>query len=443
MGWIPTAGDRVTVEGFGAATVVRTLHDKVLVNLDRPPLPVEVPLGKVSPTQPAAAPLALPEIGPTGAQAKQPDPERMAIEALRFGLVPEDGIESFTLGFEEVRIWVIGRLPETHGGGPHVAEVSGPFGSGKSHTMAVVRYVAKQRGYLVARVAVDGNSVTLSDPERLLYALWATLHAADLRSTTPLLDLSLTAIQKGHPAPSVAPRGIDRVRDNYGTARLLRSYSLVDAHGYALDAIMSSSYEFTAADVTGMISSERAVPSWEVRVRRMIGQHVDERPYDFIAAWVGYALLARLAGYKGLVITIDEFEVERFHSAPRTDALLTVVSKYLKGELDHPRAPLGVFFATVGAQGHRGDAFIDGLLDSAGDCYVLPVWSAEDRAELARWIFAHYASTYGVDGPYPEAVASATEQLLERQGSAHSSGLIRSFIKNYVAALDSIYGPRN
>lgn len=195
-----------------------------------------------------------------------------------------------------------------------------------------------------------------------------------------------------------------------------------------------------------MISIEPSVYAFDVKVRRMIGQKVAERPYDFVEAWVGYALVARLAGYKGMVITIDEFEVEHlltYLKFQRVADLLAVLTAYLKGELDHPKAPLAVFFATVGEEGHRGDLVVDRLIEATGgDYYPLKPWSRPDRVQLAQRIHRQYSDVYDVNEAFSASVAQTIEDQLEQRG-AGDGGLIRAFIKAYVGALDTLYGPRS
>lgn len=456
MGWLPLQGQRVIARQFGEAIVRKVTRTAALVRLEKLGVEVEVPLDALQPEESslsgreqaegsgsgaAASPPAVPERGLRGDPAK-----RRAVEALRFGLVPETEIETLTLGYEELQSWVLSRLPHAHGGSPQVSEVCGPFGTGKSHTTAAVRYISSEQGYVTARVEVDGKNVTLSNPERLLYTLWSSLGAKGFESATPILHLCLKAIDVGHPAPSVAPVGIDRVRDNYSTARLIRHPSLLDSYGHALDAIMASSDEFVASQVAHMISSDPNVNAFDVRVRRMIGQRVMERPYDFVEAWVGYAVLSKLAGYKGLVITVDEFEVERLLVAfqfSRVSRLLEVLAAYFQEKLDHPKAPLSVFFATIGEEGHDGDQFVDRLIEEAGGSYYpIKPWSHEDRAELSRRIFRLYSEAYEIDSDYAPVIPEVVEKTLEVKG-AGGNGLIRAFIKSYVGALDSLHGPHS
>jgi hypothetical protein len=452
VAWAPARGETVVAGPFGKGIVQRVTRTAALILLENSGVKVELPLQEIAPLGSGAATPAkaeratvkLPEEGkPADSDTKVR--KRRAIEALRFGLVPEDAIEELTLGYEELREWVLDRLPHVHGGSPQVSEICGPYGSGKSHTMAVIRYLARREGYVTARVEVDGLNVSLSDPERLLYALWGTLRANGLESSTPLLDLCVKAIDAGNPPPSVAPRGIDRVHDNYSTARLLkRSPEALDNHGHKLDAVMSSSDEFTASEVALEISREPSIHAFDVVVRRMIGQKVADRPYDFVETWIGYSLVARLAGYKGLCITIDEFEVERLLPRLRFDRvekLLLVLQKYFAGDLDHPRAPLAVFFATVGQEGHDGDMVVDRLVEaSGGGYYRLRAPSRVERIELARRIYVQYSEAYGVTESFSASVAESVENYLQERG-APDGGLIRAFIKTYVGALDSLHGP--
>lgn len=54
----------------------------------------------------------------------------------------------------------------------------------------------------------------------------------------------------------------------------------------------------------------RGLHNLSIKLRPMIGRAVGDRPYDFIEAIVGHTAVAHFAGYRGLVLTIDEFEVE-------------------------------------------------------------------------------------------------------------------------------------
>jgi len=368
---------------------------------------------------------------------------RKAIDALRFGLVPEDFIESLTIGFGELEKWVLDRLPGCHNGAPQVSEIWGPFGSGKSHTMSVIRNIARRENYATVRVEVDGQNISLSDPEKLLCSLWSSLDANGFESPTPLLDLNIKAIDNGHAPPNIAPVGIDRIRENYSTIKLVKDRGHIDKYSDPLDALISSSDEYTANEVATMIWKEPNINGLEASVKRMIGRRVAERPYDFVEALVGNAHIAELAGYDGLVVTIDEFEVEVMNSKniDRVSDLLRVLALYFQGQLSHNEYPVSIFFATVGQEGNRGDKYVDSLIESAnGGWYEIPEIGADERSELASRMHELYTKAYELTDSYD---ARTTDEVEEQVGiiGANDSGIIRSFIKRYIALLDSQFGP--
>ena len=367
-----------------------------------------------------------------------------AAEALRFGLVPISRMRELTIGFDDLEAWAAEQLPDANDGKPVLAEISGAFGAGKSHAMATIRQFARDRGYLTARVEVDGQRISLSDPEKLLFAIWSSLTANDLNSATPLLDVYLRAMDASALTPRVAPDGIDRIHDNYWLIRELKRSGHIDVLAYALDALVSSSDEYTATQVVDEIARESNLARQEIVARRMIGRIVVDRPFDFIESIAGHALIAKQAGYAGIVVTIDEFEVEYNLSRQqleRVAALLRALGQYLRGETGHKPAPLAIYFASVGQDGHLGDAIIGAMLEhTGGERYQLDPLERPERRILAGQIMAVYGEAYEIDIENRGDLVDSVEATLERYEFA-DSGITRAFIKRLLAVLDSEYGP--
>jgi len=448
-----TVGARVRTEDFGQGTVVKVLPDGALVHFDdyggtllRQDFGALTLLG--------GAPIATrAPLGPPPGQrvGHGPPPpglrERQAVEALRFGLVPYAALDELTLGYSGLHTWIRSRLPDAHGGVPQVSAVFGPFGAGKSHTMAVIRRVAEQCGYLTARVEVDGNAVSLAEPAKLLHALWGTLRGEKFQSATPLLDLYIAAAKAGRHAPTIAPRGMDRPRNNYlFLAEALLRGRAVDEHSHALEDVLSSSPMSRASTVQVELGLSQAIRKGEIAtLKPMIGAIVAHRPYDFVETLAGHATVAQLAGHRGIVLTIDEFEVDRSLLTPakqeRLVHLLQVLQRYLADETDHRAAPLALFFATVGEDGHPGDRVIERLISDRPEArYDLQPWQPQNLRDLAGRIDRLYAAAYGLAEAVDGSLVTGVEADLDAMGSG-DSGLIRAFIKWYVGALDVRYGP--
>lgn len=447
--WHPIIGMHVTSSLFGKGVIARVTPTGAVIRFESiAGIEIEQPLDKLQPDSDELPQQSLAvepiHTAPSRSLLAGQFGARQALEALRFGLVPRQALEELTLGYDHLNNWIIGRLPDRHENKPQVSAILGPFGTGKSHTMAVIRHVAQREGYVTAHVEVDGKHVSLSEPGKLLYSLWGTLSGTDWHSSTPLLDLYVQASRAGHVPPSIASHRIDRIRHNYAVARHLLRTGKLDEHGYALDALLSSSEEFTASAVNQQIGGGIYEGSEQFTVKRMIGSKVLERPNDLIESLTGHAVIAQLAGYRGLIVTVDEFEVERAalttKGYERVAWLIKVLTDYLQGNTDHRSAALGIFFATVGEASHVGDSVIEQMLAGVeGDDYELEPWPSEDLEDLAERIHTLYCRAYAVDGVFDAVIAEqvADDCSVESVGD----GMIRAFIKRYVGVLDTKYGP--
>lgn len=420
--------------------------DPSLKNAAAWPPPSRDSSNAAQPVRSGGSAASLSQIRLAGAQSRiteAPPAGRTAIEALRFGLVPKEAIETLTLGYEEFDGWIRRQLPEN--GALKVAEVCGPFGTGKSHAMAVVRHVAAEAGYLTARVEIDGQRVSLSDPKSLLASLWPTIEGRDFSSSTPLVDVYRRAIERGRPAPTVVPAAgnrVDRIKIVYNTIAHLLQRGHLDTFAPEIESVLCCNDEHRAPTVMYRLSRLPNVDVCEVGLRAIIGHLVKDRPQDFVEAVIGTALVARLAGFKGIILTIDEFEIENTMNADRRSRvvrLLAALQVGLSGELGHPPAPLGMFFASVPGEEHVGNEVIQELIrHTGGSRHRLSGWPESRLRELTSRISSLYANTYSTEGA---AIDGPGESVDGVDPVVVFEDVIRSTIKRCVAALDVAHGP--
>lgn len=453
---------------FGPGTVVRETQTGYLISLERPS-GIKVDRPRDTLTLPDGSPVSdartvvtgtgpsrdvRAESKPQGAVPQTDDQmgyrARVAVDALRFGVVPSSHLGELTLGHGPLVAWVDQNLPGP-GEPARAAAVYGAFGSGKSHTMAAIRATARQQGYLAMATEIDGAEISLAQPRELLASLLDHLTgSSDLDGAAPLLGLVLKALEHG--TRPIQTNEASPLADMASTVRSLATTRRFDDLDDPLERLLGSDPSLTRTDFKAIV---RDTLEWDDYVRmtydvgyspRPLISHtpVDQRPMDFIRALFGYASLAKSAGYQGLVVTIDELEVEdALFTAAKRPKLINFVStmrSVLKVQQALPGG-LAIFFAAVGEGQAVEDDVVSLIVDATpGEPFELEPWDRRDLVELSRRIHSLYATGYGVNHPYEESVAIGVFKVIDRL-ELEQSGEIRAFIRSYVARLDVMYGP--
>ncbi|HNW79909.1 MAG TPA: DUF2791 family P-loop domain-containing protein [Methanoregulaceae archaeon] len=381
--------------------------------------------------------------------------QKRCIDSLRFGLVPTDYISELTLGFDTLKKWTESTLPHANHGNPSVHQIIGPFGEGKSHTLSIIRHLAFQEGYLVGSVEVDGKEVSLSKPETFLFHLFSALEGKNLNRAMPIIDVYRKALKRGFNGPFVAKSGhIDRIHEMYNLIGILERYGYLDDLGYLLEDVLTCSEDITASEVKAILIDETKdrINRNDIRLYPLIGRAVIDRPNEFIEALVATALVGKLAGYQGLIVTVDECEVEEALLAGenyrRKEQIFDALSTYFSGISKYVPAPLTLYFASVPSSSSEGDDSIEIdhiVQESTGKTYTLAPFNGWDPANneqlaIVERIHDIYKKCYGCDGVSAETLIQNLNTIMT-DTDIYDSGGIRFFMKRYISLLDSMYGP--
>ena len=238
---------------------------------------------------------------------------RQALEALRLGVVPTAGLDSLTVA-RDAEIDAIRALLQQDRG---LLMLSGGYGTGKTHLIEVAENLALRANCLVARASFDPVEVPPSHPLRLYRALARGLRYPDSnrQGLQPLLEA--LAERPAHHRPG---------------GRL--------AHRYLTPAAWSQKFgdEELAQDMVAYVQGQ--LPQAQKRLDSQLRYHrwhgykllalPDYRSFGQIMAYLlgGIAVWAREAGYRGLLVLVDEAEyLERLRKVAREWA--TNVLRYL------------------------------------------------------------------------------------------------------------------
>ncbi|MCB0117181.1 MAG: DUF2791 family P-loop domain-containing protein, partial [Caldilineaceae bacterium] len=237
---------------------------------------------------------AAPSFVPTPMLPNQWD-ARQLIEALRVGVAPAQHIRDLTIGLEAERASLTAALVQAHSDGGAARAVIGEYGFGKSHIVELTAREALDRRFLVAATSLD----LLELPPHRAFDIYGSLMRnlrypdEDERGLGPLL----AQIKE-------VPRLRDQVRD---IAKVENDPLVV---GLTALSALSSSRQQTAWENWLMGGRRvklmnRATPRG-IRFPSIYRVGHNARQIAYMIS--GVSVLARLAGYSGLCILIDEAE---------------------------------------------------------------------------------------------------------------------------------------
>jgi len=367
-----------------------------------------------------------------------------SIEALRFGLVPQHDIEHLTIGYNHLKKWVDLHLDQLEGSHPTLSVIKGPFGTGKSHSLEVIRHIAIQRGFLVARVEVDGQYISLSEPAKLFREIARTLTGRDYDTDVPLFKLFADTIRNGHPKPHLFDKE-DWIVANYDFIQKILLYNLEDEFGSNIEKVLSGSDDISGKEILTQLYERQWVSRKDIELKSVFTRSISQRPIEFLKALIGYAHLARLIGKKGFVITIDEVEVDSSNLSAQgnnnmVNLLSTLLRYFEKRDSNLVDAPFALFFATVD-DGSNINRIINRLVElSGGKSYLLTHLTNDELVELGRKMTKLYQVAYSISTEIDTEVLNETIIHFSDR-IQQNSGVIREFIKRFIWELDRLYGP--
>lgn len=325
-----------------------------LLDGDAPKDSTPIPSGASSPTEDVPEPQgesdgdgSRAESWPTQFQLTQSQTEaRSGITALRLGQILEMQALELTVGTDDLVERLQQALLQTLTGKPTFLLVDGAWGGGKTHALTLLQALARKEQMTIGSAVMDGNGVTLFEPMQLMETIVGSFRVPGS-------------------GPEVGLGSVLRTVKRSGKSQLLRAHG---AHEIAdaLDALPAGAFDDPEAlqciedyfSFTLSTSQVRAklrsldyncLPPPVLRAR-----WVEERPRAFALLLKCWAQAMPVLGGKGLLVILDELDVEYASTAysnraswgrrERRHALLGQLA-----EMAAHRAPLLVAFGSAPA----------------------------------------------------------------------------------------------
>ena len=239
---------------------------------------------------------------------------RQTLEALRFGIVPVQDVETLTIGLEAERVTLERALARTIEQGGDVQCVIGDYGFGKSHFVELAARRALRRNYLVTTASLDLLEVPPNKAYRVYQALMKSLRYPDTEETglAPLLKkaaktpAAVRAMVEMSPIPERCPLAL------------------------GLNALLESNSQAVFDDILGWLSGDihpnKTLRPYIKKLPRLY--HIGETSRLYAYLLTGIGMLATLLGYSGMSILIDESEhysLLRARQRGRADSFFTAM----------------------------------------------------------------------------------------------------------------------
>lgn len=360
------------------------------------------------------------------------------ISRLRSGLPPQERILNLTVRCEGL---VAPIQTVLHGASPgkHTLLVTGDYGDGKSHTLALIADMARSAGRATCHLSGDGAGAALNHPQRFLQLLLASLEVPG-RTRNGYEDLLYQVLL----IPEES-RALGQI-----TGRLLNTARQVDGETtYALRRL-------TGLQGAGKATTEELDRLARVVAYHLTGESICHRPANPSARETAYLLLRvacdllKSLGVPGLVIVIDEAEsifTKLPNAQSRRGAYRVLAALCAATELESSRVAIAMTpdaWRNLGAAAHEMVADTNCLPSEpvqrlasmvvAGSIsrIVCTPPLAKDRTELLERIRALYSRAYP-DAP-AQPSANSWEDLVRAAAGGDRS--VRLLVRQAVDHLD-------
>lgn len=284
----------------------------------------------------------------------QPRDSQAILQSLAGGVVPRRGLQYVVVGRQAEVEQVLRDLRVVADGGAALRLVIGAFGSGKTFLLSLLRHVALEQRFVVAEADLTAER-RLYSAEGHARALYGELTKSMATATRP----------DGNALPTILERWLGQVQRRAAEAGGFQEASLDDpafaaavqaevgtslagltelAGGFAFAEVVNAYYRgYASGDDTRIAAAVRWLRGEfgtrieamrALGVREIVG---DENWYDYVKL---LAHLVVLAGYRGLIVNLDEainlYKISHRQNRERNyEHLLTLYNDANQGRAEH------------------------------------------------------------------------------------------------------------
>ena len=235
-------------------------------------------------------------------------------EQLRKGLVPERGVDAFAVGIEKQRAEIHRQLDLVAEGEGSIKFLRGGYGCGKTFMAQLAILDAQERGFATSFVVVSDNDLRFHRFEEIYRKAVTELGTANCArgALGDVLDRWIARIEE-----SLVEAGSDEDADDFDDrVRAQLDEELASLTGgkapqdfvRVVQTIFELKQKGELADAAALLSWLSGSGNVAAGVKKLAGIKGDINSRDALAYLRGVLEIIKAAGYKGLLIVIDEAE---------------------------------------------------------------------------------------------------------------------------------------
>ena len=263
--------------------------------------------------------------------------------ALRLGQVLESQVSQLSVGTGRLESTLQAEVEKVAAQKPAFVLIEGVWGGGKTHVLTLLQTFARRAGFTTSAIVMDGVGLSLSEPMQLMEEMLSSLVFPKALGVLNLGEL-MRKVVKGGKIPTVRVKGAP---DLAGLLEKLPAAAFDDpeALGLIQDYLSLSLSASQAKQKLRLLGFNAQLPT--IRMSK-----VEDRAHAFFVLVRNWANLLSAAGSRGLLLVLDELDVEYastafrdLSSAERKGRRKTLLLQMK--QITKQKAPLLVAFASA------------------------------------------------------------------------------------------------
>lgn len=363
---------------------------------------------------------------------------RKSLLALRLGQIYEEHVFELSVGTDKLKEDLIEQIGRAISYNTSFILVEGAWGVGKTHAMTLLQALARKANFWTANIVMDGESLSLSDPMQLMEELLNSIVFHKNFAGNNFSDL-ISFILNNKLIASL---------NNNGSADIA---TILSSLPYPLSSVDNDEALSHLQDYLTLSLSASQIKNklFELGCRRINFPTIraikrNERSDQFCKLIKNWSNLACCVGGKGLLVVIDELDVE--YASTMYNNYSSIVKRRLRKEflnclrklLKH-NLPLIIAFASAPTSGdinHENDA-VEEIMNIFSDDIVhikVPEPNKNEFKLLLSKLDQIYIKAYGEI--HQDEYLDDLFNLIYDRHLHHADSIPRQFVRSAIEALD-------